>query len=325
MLTRKLRQLIIVSVIICNFSLYSQERSIFFNSYTTPFITNAACTGSEYYPVVKISVQKTLMEFPDAPATYLMYGNIRLGQRQFYNSKYFLNKGAVKYSDRIGLGVAIYHDKNGPLTNTGGIISYAYHIPVNRDDHLSLGLSMLFANYSCNTAILQPGQTNDNYLLEGNDSKYNINFGFGIYYRANKYFGGISINKFLPDRSNASEPNTLQPSFFVLGGYKFNTDNDNLIFEPSMEVKKLHSEKLYVEVHNKLYIKKLNWVAISVSSSRIFNFQLAVRIHNMTYIGYNYGYSLNPIAGANYGIHELSVGMNIGLTGIEGIQKNYQM
>lgn len=314
---------ILILIIMEVSNLYCQENSLYLNSYLNPFITNAGSTGQEYYPVVNFSVKRTLLDFPDAPSTYLISGNIRLGRREFYDSKYFLNKGALKLSDRIGLGAAIFHDNNGPLSNTGGIISYAYHISVNKENNLSLGLSVLFANYSCNRAVLRPSQNNDEYLYSGNSNLFNLNAGFGAFYYTKNYFGGLSINKILPGITNAGEKSRIKPSYFASGGYKFYGVNNWAFLEPSIEIKKLPDKKLIVDIHGKIYFKRLNWMAVSVSTLKLINFQLALRIYKMTYIGYNYGCPINQIARYNYGIHEITIGLNLGLTGIEGIRETH--
>ncbi len=53
----------------------------------------------------------------------------------------------------------------------------------------------------------------------------------------------------------------MQPSYFLMGGYKHKI-NSYFSIEPSLTVKKLGSEGLSVDVFSKLYIKRINWIAI---------------------------------------------------------------
>ena len=312
----------IIAVFVC-FSpvldLTCQENSIYLNSYINPFITNPGCTGVEYYPVINLSVKKQWLDFPDSPSTFLFSGNVRLKERNFYNSKGLLNKGPLKLSDRIGLGAIIYHDENGPLTNTGVLLSYAYHIPISHENRLSLGISCLMADYGCNSSMLRPAQRNDGYLLNGNENIYKLNYGIGIYYHTKNYFAGIAVNKILPGISNAGQSVKMRPSWFILGGYKFTKNNSFINFEPSLEFRKLADEKPMLDVHSKIYIKRLNWMAVSYSTSKHINVQLAFQIYKKFYLGYNYGYSLGKIANYNYRTQEISLGINLGLNGIEDI------
>ncbi len=275
--------------------LFCQENSLYLNSYISPFITNAACTGSEYYPDVYFSVKKQWLGFPNSPSTYFISGNIRLGQRDFYNSQGLLNKTPFNLSDRIRIGAAIFQDRNGPVTNTGGLLSYAYHVPLRNDEsRLSFGLSAFIVNYAINSSILKSDQGDDYYLLNGPNNIIKLNFGFGIYYYTNNYYCGLSASKLLPGISNAGEYIKMEQSYFLMGGYKFKGDYNVTIFEPSIEIKKLPNENLIFDTHAKFYVKKLNWLAISYSTSKLLNIQFALQINRRTYIGYNYGYSMGP-------------------------------
>ena len=42
----------------------------------------------------------------------------------------------------------------------------------------------------------------------------------------------------------------------------------------------------------------------------------------MLYAGYNYEYSVSKIASYNYGSHEIHLGINLGLRGVEGVRES---
>jgi type IX secretion system PorP/SprF family membrane protein len=307
---------------LCFINSFSQEQSIYINDYLNPSVINPACTGAEYYPVAHLSSKKQWLGFSGAPTTFLLSGNFRLGKYDFYDPKGFVNKGPLQLKDRVGIGAAIFQDNNGPLSNTGGILSYAYHVPVNRDSRLSFGMSAIMINYALKSSELKPDQMGDSYLLNGNNSIFTFNLGVGVYYHNNKYFTGISINKVLPGITDVNEPKDELPSFFVMGGYKFNRNSNSFNFEPSITLKKLGNEKLIADTHAKLYIKRLNWIAISYSTTQKMSFQFGLRIYKMAYIGYNFEYTLSNIATYNYGTHEISLGINLGLISVEGIRQS---
>jgi type IX secretion system PorP/SprF family membrane protein len=312
---------VLIIFILLSINSFSQENSIYNNDYLDPFITNPACTGAEYYPVAHLSIYKQWLGFKDSPSTYLLSGNFRIGNFDFYDPKKFINKGPLKLRDRVGLGAAIFNNTNGPLSTTGGYLSYAYHLPVNQNSRLSFGLSLLMTNYAMKSSILKPGQSDDNYLLSGNNSSFKANFGFGIYYYSTRYFTGLSINKLLPGISNVNDPLTETPSYFFIGGYKFFQNNNSFNFEPSIALKKIDNKGIIVDIHSKLYIKKLNWIALSYSTSQKIDIQFGFKLYKMVYFGYKYGYTLSDIAVYNYGTHEISLGINLGLIGVEGIRE----
>ncbi len=305
---------------LCCISLFSQENSIYDNDYLTPFITNPACTGVEYYPVVALSARKQWLGFSDSPSTYLLSGTFRIGTYDFYNPKGLVNKGPFTIKDRFGLGAAVFQDNNGPLVNNGGMFSIAYHLPVSRRSRLSFGLSMIVLNHSVSTSMLEPSESNDAYLLTAENDGFKINVGSGLYYHNSTWFAGVSMNKILQDVKNANEEDRQVSSYFLMGGYKFDKDNKSFNYEPSFSVKMLADEDIMVDVHMKVYIKRLNWAAISYSTSQTVNGQFAIKLYRKVYAGYNYGFTFGNISSYNYGTHEISLGINLGLVGVEGLK-----
>ena len=300
---------------------FSQENSVFNSAYLNAFVINPACSGAEYYPAAHLSVKKQWLGFSDSPRTFLLSGNFRIGNYDFYDPKGFINKGPLKFKDNVGLGAAVFQDSNGPLLNTGGLASYAYHVPINSESRLSLGISAILIHYSINSSILKPGQSNDPYLLTGNNSLFKANVGMGIYYYNTRYFAGASVIKVLPGIASINSEVKPIPGYFFMAGYKFNRNSNSFNFEPSVCINKLFEDGLAADMHAKLYIKRLNWIAMSYSTSRRLNFQFGIRLYRMVYAGYNYEYSLSKISSYNMGTHEISLGINLGLIGIEGIRE----
>lgn len=298
-----------------------QEASVFSNYYLSPFIVNPAFTGLSYYPQAVLSARKQWAGIPDSPGTILLSGNYRIGTYDFYDPKGFVNKGNLKLQDRLGLGAAIYRDSNGPGENTGGVISYAYHTEINAKDELSFGMSVIGTYYSFNSSMLKPDQPDDPYLFTGNDNTFRLNFNIGALYHSSTYFVGISAAKILPDRYSVNDPVSMDPSFFLMGGYKHKI-NSLFSIEPSLTVKKLGSDGISVDIFSKLYVKRINWIALSYSTTGKVNFMFAVHLVKMVYAGYAYEYSLSNISRYTYGTHEIYLGINLGLFGVGGIGRS---
>jgi type IX secretion system PorP/SprF family membrane protein len=301
---------------------FSQESNIFNNAYLDEYIINPACTGSDYYPTAHSSVKKQWLGINDSPVTFFLGGDFRLGKYDFYDPKGYLNKGPLKLTDNIGLGSAVFRDSNGPVTTTGGMLSYAYHLPVNKYSRLSLGLSVLLIQHSLNTSILKPAHPEDQYLFNGDDRLFRANLGIGVYYHNINYFAGASIMKVFPDIIGFSDRNASQPSYFIFGGYKFNRNSNTFNFEPSACFIKSGYFKSGLDFHAKLYVKRLNWIAVSWKTNGNMNFQFAVRLYKMVYAGYNFEYSAGNISAYNMGSHEISLGINLGLVGVEGLRQS---
>lgn len=309
----------ILFLIICSVKLNAQESSIYENYYLNTFIINPAVTGSEYYPVVNLSAKKQWLGFKDAPTTYLLSGNFKIGNYDFYDPKKFINKGRLKIKERIGMGAALFKDNSGPVSNTGGLLSYAYHIPL-RNNYFSFGLSIIETVHSINSSDLKPDQPNDNYLITGNNTIYRTNANFGVYFHNDSYFCGLSANKIFRDVSDDYFVLKSTPSFFLIGGYKFLKDNQTISFEPSIVLKRNGDDYYGGDFHLKIYVRQFNWIAFSYNSLGKMNIRLGLRVYKKLYVGYNFEQTLSNIAKYSYGSHEINIGINLGLISVKGIK-----
>lgn len=317
---QKYKLLFLFKLAFC-FHCQAQENSFSRNYYLTPFIINPAETGIEHYTVADFAAKKQWIGFPEAPSTFRISGNFRFGEYDFYDPKGFLNKGPLKITDRIGIGAALYSDNNGPSSFIGTLISYAYHIPLDAESTFSFGISFAGSYYMFNTSMLNPDQPDDSYLLNGNDDAFRVNFNLGFYFHNYIYFIGFSANRLLPDITHVNSELKEQPNFFIMGGYKLMPWNSTYNLEPSMVIKKIDENNLFVDLHLKLYLKRLHWISVSYSSESKINFHFGLRLYKMLYVGYNYEYSLGEIARYNFGSHEIHLGINLGLVRVKGIRR----
>lgn len=305
----------------CSIDLFSQEVSVSDKYYLIPFIINPAATGAEYYPIAVLSLKKQWANFPEAPSSILLAGNYKMGLYDFYNPKGLLNKGPIKITKYIGLGAAIYHDEDGPQSTTGINISCAYHMPVNSISKFSIGISGIGAFYSLNSSVLKPDQSNDPFLFDGKYNAFRANLNFGVYYYSDTYFAGLSATRIFQDIDNLNNPVRVKPTYFFTGGYKFGKKLNPIIIEPSIAVKKTDGEIFIIDLHTKFYIRQLNWVAISYSTTAKINFRLGLNLYKNIYAGYCYEYTFGEISSYTSGSHELNIGINLGLMGIVRIKK----
>lgn len=292
---------------------YSQEKSIFNQNYINPFLINPAITGNNYYPEANISINKEFLGIPNSPSTYSIAGNIRLGKYDFYDPKGFINTGPLKLTDRIGLGASVYQDNNGPLFNTGSILSYAYHIPLRNNSNLSFGMSITMMNYGIRSNMLDPDNQDDDFLLLESDNIFKLNFGFGAFYRSRRFFVGLSSVKLLPSIEHVNEYNKMQPSLFAITGLKIYSNSSAFIIEPSLITKKLGAGKLFMDFHTKFYFKSLSWISLSYTNFNQINVRFGLKLYKSLYIGYRYGYIVGDISSYSLGTNEITLGINLGL------------
>lgn len=143
--------------------------------------------------------------------------------------------------DRVGAGLSVFRDSNGPISANGITAGASYFIPLSsegdRKDQFSFGTSVNFYNMNFDYSKINTEEGYDP-LLQGNESNIFMvyaNFGLAATYR--NLFGGVSVND-IALSNDQSIVNNYEPSpikFFLNLGYDWHV-GDNMYFTPSVLV-----------------------------------------------------------------------------------------
>ncbi len=160
----------------------------------------------------------------------------------------FDNKGAPRtttinfstpiYKFQSGFGGSITNDNLGPLNSLDVEATYAYHLNV-KNSKLSMGVRFGVISQSINFDDYRWADPDDPYRLEGKETQIQPDLAVGVYYRAEKYFAGVSVNHLLESQFNFGIDdlrNALESNIYVLGGYHY-AISYNLVLSPSVLVK----------------------------------------------------------------------------------------
>ncbi len=186
------------------------------------FLFNPAQYGKTDYVQLNLNYQQQFSKFSESP-------NV---QSVGINANIF---------DRVGAGISVFRDSNGPISAGGITAGASYFIPLSsegeRKDQFSFGTSVNFYNMNFDYTKIN---TEDGYdpLLQGNESNIFMvyaNFGLAATYRG--LFGGVSVND-IALSNDESIVNNYEPSpikFFLNLGYDWNLA-DNIALTPSVLV-----------------------------------------------------------------------------------------
>lgn len=139
---------------------------------------------------------------------------------------------------RSGAGFYFVNDKIGPQNNIQFMGSYAYHLGVG-NGKLSFGVRAGIYGQSIDFDQYRPVNPIDPLLQNGKESQYRPDMGVGIYYKAENYYGGVSLNHILKtqfDFGSDSLKNALANNMIINGGYRYELNYD-IILTPSLLVK----------------------------------------------------------------------------------------
>ena len=233
-----------------------------------------------------------------------------------------------RISDRTGLGLSLYSDKNGNTIQKGAKFSFAHHLTLSYTEKmfLSFGLSYNFNSFRIaiedfesidGTPIIDPAITGDR-------SKSNHNFDVGMLYRYQDFYLSLNASNLLKkdlDEFTGVEPGDLL-NFQVYSGLILSSKNNKTIeYEPSVFYQLFWSDKRSAtDVNFKFRQFNRNedyyWIG---ASYRFINDQfftplnvgpMAGIMKNKFYFAYSDQITMNDLAGFNSGTHSITIGID---------------
>jgi type IX secretion system PorP/SprF family membrane protein len=144
------------------------------------------------------------------------------------------------YKLKSGFGTYIVNDQLGPLNNLEAQAMYAYHLSV-KDAKLSFGIKVGIYSQTINYDIYRAIDDQDPLLVnkKGKESQIKPDLGFGVFYRAEKYYLGAGVNHLTRaefDFHENTSRNALENHLNFTGGYFYEVNFD-LTLNPTILVK----------------------------------------------------------------------------------------
>jgi type IX secretion system PorP/SprF family membrane protein len=215
--------------------------------------------------------------------------------------------GHTKFDDRVGMGIDFMNDKVGATNESRFIGNYAYHLDVNYDWKLSMGIKGGVSSYAIDYSLLSiynPSEFND---TKESVSVFSPIVGAGFYIHNESFFAGFSIPNFLKFKKIDAYKNTEVNSainYFLTTGYKFNLEGD-IVLQPTILARVINGAPISV-----IPAVNLNWndtifASINYENNVSLGAFAGYRFMEKFTLGYSYDVSTNNFNRYNGGIHSL--------------------
>ena len=274
--------------------------------YLNDFEYNPSLAGLKNETVGFISTKKNWLGIENSPSTQNLFIHTNAKLLGLYNPKKFISSGAQK----VGLGLSLYNDKNGPLSTIKIQFSYAYHILINNSMKLSLGLSTQLSQHSLNEGMLMPRDANDPLITQQNESSVTPSFNLGLYLSNTKFHFGLSVMNLANFSSftNGYKYYKNISTYYLSAGYKIKINRD-LDFEPNILFYSDSYIKFKLNSTFKLYYKDSFWLGLGYTMPESFIIYAAVKFKVFD-LGYSFDYSSSPIFSNSKGNHMGFIGFH---------------
>jgi type IX secretion system PorP/SprF family membrane protein len=163
--------------------------------------------------------------------------NVNLGYRKQWNS---IPGGPVNqyvtadygFNNKVGAGLNLYNDKAGVLFTTRAMGTYSYHVTINENRKVHLGLSAGIVNRRIDNSSLN-GEPGDPLLATGSKTRFDADFGAA--YTDKKLTVQAAFPNMVTFFGKTETDAVDKPIFFAAASYKFSlTGANDVLLEPKL-------------------------------------------------------------------------------------------
>ena len=206
---------------------------------------------------------------------------------------------------KVNIGLTFTNDCYGITTQNKINAIYAYRLFFKKSS-LSFGLQVGVDFIKNNWNLIQTTTPGDQVFTSQYSQQTVPQTGFGVYYKAQKFYVGLSS----PDLLALGTSSTLYKSAFLTGGYLFDVSEDVKI-KPFVLVKYIHNSPVEVDLNAIVYFKMVG-IGYSYRTNDAMVFLATVNINKQFSFGYSYDLTTSKLATYVRGSHEIMLKYEFG-------------
>ena len=210
----------------------------------------------------------------------------------------------------LGLGVSIINDKTFIEKQTSIALDVSYHITLDFETNLYLGVKVGANSYNANTAGLTTFGIGSDPSLTNIDGGFSPNIGAGAYLKGHDYFVSLSVPKILtPDRleqdSGTARLGTDKVHMYLAAGYDFRIGRE-VVFKPSAMARYVNGAPLSIDLTAAFSFNERFEIGAAYRLEEGIGGLIIFNASSKLDIGYAYESPINsPVANISNGTHEI--------------------
>jgi type IX secretion system PorP/SprF family membrane protein len=311
------KKLVFISAfIICSVHLAGQQLPLYSQYLYNKFLINPAVAGSDGYTSFNITAREQWVGYSGAPRTFSLSGQTRVLKSGYkLKSKSGGNIYRPKTDGKVGFGGYIFNDRNGLIQRTGFQAAYSYHMWVQSNTQLSMGLAVTGYHFKINEQELNFQDPNEPWL--NNDLRRGVfvpDVDFGIYILNPKYNVGFSTLQLFGAAakigSEAYQNFRMDRHYYLFSSYSFDVGGKTEL-QPSGLIMMSEQKKPMADIGLTYIYDQRIWAGLTYRTSKAIIANIGFTYTNM-YIGYAFDFTLQEIQRLTYGTHELTLAIRFG-------------
>jgi type IX secretion system PorP/SprF family membrane protein len=208
-----------------------------------------------------------------------------------------------------GVGLVLMSDELGFNQDVSIGLNYAYRLNVG-SGKLGIGVSGMFLNKALDAQWNTPGgisADNDPFIPDANESVMGFDLGFGLYYRAERVYLGISSTHILEPKLRYDESDyLLKRHYYAIGGCLIPLNNPAWELAPSVMAYSDGTATQFSGNINVMFNKKI-WGGVGYRLNDAVIAMVGVDLFNGLKMGYSFDYSYTDIRHYSGTSHEITL------------------
>ncbi len=247
---------------------------------------NPAQSGANSYNDVSVLASKSLVGFTGAPRTLTASGSFRI-------------------LDNVGLGLTAVNDQIGPMITTGGAINLAYHLKLDKQWRLAVGIKASVSNLTVDLPSLNTTQ-DDPSMKTVLSSGIQAGTGWGaLLYSKSSYFGIAQPNILKRGFQNVNMSDYVNAQGIVAyTGTTLRVNND-YTFRPSMVVRYVETYPLYTNINAMFTYRSKFDIGVNYELGSNIGLTTGLEVDKKLYIGYSYNIPTTSMNRISMQAHEI--------------------
>lgn len=313
----KRRLVIILSIIVSGTVATGQQLPLYSQYLFNKFLINPAVAGSDGYTSFNLTAREQWVGYSGAPRTFSFSGQTRL-LKQKYN---IIQRGGdrnvyrPKTDGKVGFGGYVFSDRNGLIQRTGFQASYSYHMWVQSNTQISLGLAATGYYFKIDESQINFEDPNEPWLNNNlRRGMFVPDVDFGIYALNPRFTFGFSTAQLFGAAAKiggeAYRNFRMDRHYYLFGTYSFFSGEESEIqpsalFMMSEQLKPLADIGLTYSYGHKF------WAGASYRTSKAVIANFGITYSNM-FFGYSFDFTLEELQRVTYGTHEITIALRFG-------------
>jgi type IX secretion system PorP/SprF family membrane protein len=304
----------IILFFLINQLILSQQQPLYSQFDNNRYLFNPAAAGAETVTTIHVNAYEQWVGFKGAPKYHTASIDSKIFNENRKPRREIRKKLKILLPENVGFGAQLFNEKYGPLSQSGLVGTYAYHLKM-QDKQLSFGLSTVLSNFGLKSSDVVLSDDDPDQLVEGNNSRrWIFDFDFGIYFSGINYFAGYSIHHIsesgLQWGGSIDADYQLGRIHYIMGGYKYEISPD-IALQPSTLLKLSEKQKSQLDINLKCIISRFYWAGLSYKTSKTASIFAGLQYDRYIFC-YSFDYTLGRIRKYSYGSHEIHLAVRLG-------------